>query len=135
MGKKEFRVLIKYCLLNGKNTVETKTWLDAEFPDTAPGISTIKDCYAKFRRDEMSTEDGKRSERPKEIVIDENILKIHKMILNDRKLKLNKIADTIKISTESVHHIIHEYMCTSYHLRIFGYEKVLCKVGAARAHF
>ncbi|KAF7267486.1 hypothetical protein GWI33_019292 [Rhynchophorus ferrugineus] len=69
MDKREFRVLIKYCILKGKNTVETKTWLDAEFPDTVPGKSTIKNC-----------------ERPKEVVTDENILRIHKMILNERKL-------------------------------------------------
>ncbi|KAF7285669.1 hypothetical protein GWI33_010247 [Rhynchophorus ferrugineus] len=41
----------------------------------------------------MSTEDGKRSGRPKEVVTDENIKKIHKMTLNDRKLKLNEIAE------------------------------------------
>ncbi|KAF7266923.1 hypothetical protein GWI33_019849 [Rhynchophorus ferrugineus] len=35
MDKKEFRVLIKYCFLKGKNIVEAKTWLDAEFPDIA----------------------------------------------------------------------------------------------------
>ncbi|KAF7281683.1 hypothetical protein GWI33_004404 [Rhynchophorus ferrugineus] len=58
MDKKEFRVLIKYWFLKGKNTVEAKSWLDTEFPNTAPGKSTIKDWYAKFRRREMSTEDG-----------------------------------------------------------------------------
>ncbi|KAF7286080.1 hypothetical protein GWI33_008029 [Rhynchophorus ferrugineus] len=58
----------------------------------------------------MSTEDGERRGRPKEVVTDENSKKIHKMILNDRKLKLNEIADTLKISTERVHHIIHEYL-------------------------
>ncbi|KAF7285667.1 hypothetical protein GWI33_010246 [Rhynchophorus ferrugineus] len=68
MDKKEFRVLIKYCFLKGNNTVEAKTWLDAEFPDTAPEKSTIKDWYAKFRRGKMTTEDGERSGRPKEIV-------------------------------------------------------------------
>ncbi|KAF7280537.1 hypothetical protein GWI33_005740 [Rhynchophorus ferrugineus] len=107
MNKKEFRVLIKYCFLKRKNTVEAKTWLDFEFRDTAPGKSTIKDWYAKFRRSEMSTGDV---ERPTEVVSDENILKIHKMILSDRKLKLNEIADTLQISTERVHHIIHEYL-------------------------
>ncbi|KAF7279369.1 hypothetical protein GWI33_007312 [Rhynchophorus ferrugineus] len=70
MDKKELRVLIKYCFLKGKNIVEAKTWVDAEFPDTTPGKSTIKDWYAKFMRDEMSSEDG---ERPKEVVTDENI--------------------------------------------------------------
>ncbi|KAF7273575.1 hypothetical protein GWI33_013717 [Rhynchophorus ferrugineus] len=43
MDKKEFRVLTKYWFLKGKNTVEAETWLDAEFPDTTPGTSTIKD--------------------------------------------------------------------------------------------
>ncbi|KAF7266620.1 hypothetical protein GWI33_020120 [Rhynchophorus ferrugineus] len=88
MDEKEFRVLVKYWFLKEKNTVETKTWLDAE-------------------RSEMSTEDG---ERPKEVVTDENIKNIHKMILNDRKLKLNEIENTLKISTERVRHIIHEYL-------------------------
>ncbi|KAF7285720.1 hypothetical protein GWI33_010140 [Rhynchophorus ferrugineus] len=68
MDKKEFSVLIKYCFLKGKNTVEVQTWLNAEFADTASGKSTIKDGYAKFRRDEMSTEDGECSGRPKEVI-------------------------------------------------------------------
>ncbi|KAF7265277.1 hypothetical protein GWI33_021270 [Rhynchophorus ferrugineus] len=45
MDEKKFRVLIKYCFLKGKNTIEARTWLDAEFPDSGPGKSTIKDCY------------------------------------------------------------------------------------------
>ncbi|KAF7281782.1 hypothetical protein GWI33_004265 [Rhynchophorus ferrugineus] len=48
----------------------------------------------------MNTEDDERSGRPKEFRTDENIKKIHKMILNDRKLQLNEIADTLKISTD-----------------------------------
>ncbi|KAF7280416.1 hypothetical protein GWI33_006082 [Rhynchophorus ferrugineus] len=69
MDKKEFSVLIKYCFLKGKNTVEAKTWLNADFRDTAPRKSTIKDWYPKFRYSEMSTEDGERSGWPKEVVI------------------------------------------------------------------
>ena len=67
MDQNEFRVLIKYCFLKGKKSVEAKTWLDNEFPDTVPGKLTMKDWYAKFRRGEMSTEDGERSGRPKEV--------------------------------------------------------------------
>ncbi|KAF7265276.1 hypothetical protein GWI33_021270 [Rhynchophorus ferrugineus] len=73
MDEKKFRVLIKYCFLKGKNTIEARTWLDAEFPDSGPGKSTIKDWYAKFRYGELSTEYGERSGRPKEAVTDENI--------------------------------------------------------------
>ncbi|KAF7266531.1 hypothetical protein GWI33_020156 [Rhynchophorus ferrugineus] len=57
----------------------------------------------------MSTENDEPSGRPKEGFTDENIKKIHKMILNDRKLNLNEIADNLKMSTERVNHIIHEY--------------------------
>ncbi|KAF7275743.1 hypothetical protein GWI33_011313 [Rhynchophorus ferrugineus] len=96
MDKKEFRVLIKYCFLKRKTIVEATTWFGAEFPDTNPGKSTIKDWYAKFRRGEMSIEDGERSGRSKEDVTDKNIKTIHKMILNVRKLKLNDIADIIE---------------------------------------
>ncbi|KAF7274862.1 hypothetical protein GWI33_012474 [Rhynchophorus ferrugineus] len=58
----------------------------------------------------MSTENGERSGCPKEVVTGENIKKINKIILNDRKLNLNKIVDTLNISNESVHQIIHEYL-------------------------
>ncbi|KAF7268681.1 hypothetical protein GWI33_018221 [Rhynchophorus ferrugineus] len=55
----------------------------------------------------MSTEYIEHSGRPKEVVTDESVKKIHKIILNDRKLKFNEIADTPKISTERIH-INHE---------------------------
>ncbi|KAF7277465.1 hypothetical protein GWI33_007204 [Rhynchophorus ferrugineus] len=56
----------------------------------------------------MSTQE--RSERPKQVFTNKNITKIHKLILHERKLKLNEITDTLKISTECVNHIIHEYL-------------------------
>ncbi|KAF7280068.1 hypothetical protein GWI33_006450 [Rhynchophorus ferrugineus] len=76
----------------------------------------------------MSIEDDERSGCPKEVVIDENIKKIHKMILNGRKLKLNEIADALKISTERVHHIIQEYLgmrklCAKWVLRELTFDQ------------
>ncbi|KAF7268850.1 hypothetical protein GWI33_018071 [Rhynchophorus ferrugineus] len=58
----------------------------------------------------MSTEDGDRNGHQKRVVTDENIKKIHKMTLESRKLNLNRLADTLKISTVCVYHIIHEYL-------------------------
>ncbi|KAF7270024.1 hypothetical protein GWI33_016981 [Rhynchophorus ferrugineus] len=58
----------------------------------------------------MSTEVGERSGCPKEVATDENNLKIYKIILNGRKFKLDEIADTPKISTEHIYHVIHEYL-------------------------
>ena len=58
----------------------------------------------------MSTEDDSRSGRPKEAVTDENIKKVHKIIFDNRKVKLIEIAETLKISKERVGHIVDEYL-------------------------
>jgi predicted transcriptional regulator len=39
---------------------------------------------------------------PKEAVSDENFKKVHKIILNDRKVKLIEIAEILKISKKCV---------------------------------
>ena len=43
----------------------------------------------------MSIEEDAHSGRPKEAVTDENIKKVLTIILNDRKLKLIEIAETL----------------------------------------
>ena len=49
-----------------------------------------------------------RSSLPKSAVIPKNITKVYKMVLVDRKLKLREIADTLKISKDSVFTIFLE---------------------------
>jgi hypothetical protein len=58
----------------------------------------------------MWIEGDARSERPKGAVSDKNIKKDHKIILNNRKVKLIEIAQTLKISKEHVGYIVHEYL-------------------------
>ena len=67
--KKIFRVLITYCLFEGKNTVETINL--ARLRVFGPK-STFKYWYAKLKCGEMSTENGDHRRHPKEVVIDEN---------------------------------------------------------------
>ncbi|KAF7287843.1 hypothetical protein GWI33_000196 [Rhynchophorus ferrugineus] len=72
-----------------KNTVESKTWLGDEFPDTVPEKSTINDWYAKFRRGERSTEDGERSGRPKEkkkVLLHQDNVPCHRSVKTMAKL-------------------------------------------------
>ena len=76
----------------------------------APSERTVRKWFAKFRTGHTSLDDGERSGRPNVAVNDENIKKIHKIIFNDRKVKSIEIAETLKISKERVHHIVHEYL-------------------------
>jgi hypothetical protein len=78
--------------------------------DSAPAKSTVEKWFAKFKRGEMCIQDDARSGRPKQAVSDKNIKKVHKIILNDRKVKFIEIAGTPKISKKHVEHIGHEYL-------------------------
>ena len=108
MDEKEFRVLIKHRYLMEKNTVEAKQWLDKRYGDSVAGKSTIIDWYAEFKRSRINTDDAERFGRPKSAVVTENITKVHKVVLSDRKLKLREIADISKISEGNVFTILHE---------------------------
>jgi hypothetical protein len=78
--------------------------------DSAPAKSTVDKWCAKFKQGEMCIESDAHSGRPKAAVSDENIKKVHKIILNDRKVKLIQIAKTLKISKKRFEHIVHEYL-------------------------
>jgi [histone H3]-lysine36 N-dimethyltransferase SETMAR len=90
--------------------VEAKAWLDKHYSDSAPEKSTVEKWFAKFIRGEMCIKDDARTGRPIEAVTYENIKKVHKIILNDRKVKLIEIAETLKISKERVGHILLVYL-------------------------
>ncbi|XP_071043031.1 protein GVQW3-like [Parasteatoda tepidariorum] len=100
MDKKEFRVLIKHYYLMGKNTVETKAWLDKCYPGSSPGKSTIIDWFADFKHGHTNVEDAQSSGRPKVVVNPENIIEVLKIVIENSKVKLHDIADTLNISKE-----------------------------------
>ncbi|XP_014475531.1 PREDICTED: histone-lysine N-methyltransferase SETMAR-like, partial [Dinoponera quadriceps] len=94
----------------GKNTVQTKAWLGKRYPDSAPGKSTIIDCLAELKRGRTDTSDAPRSGRPKKMVTSENIKKVHKIVLGNRKVKLLEIAETLNISKERVGFIVNKHL-------------------------
>ncbi|KAL7726269.1 hypothetical protein ACLKA6_008449 [Drosophila palustris] len=94
----------------GKNTVEAKTWLDKHYGVSAPGKSTICDWYSNFKRGCKSTEDSKRSGRPKEVIIPEIIRQVRQIVLTDRRVKEREIAETVGISTGSAVSILHDHL-------------------------
>ncbi|KAL7731797.1 hypothetical protein ACLKA6_016730 [Drosophila palustris] len=94
----------------GKNTVEAKTWLDKHYGVSAPGKSTICNWYSNFKRGRTSTEESKRSGRPKEVIIPEIIRQVRQIVLTDRRVKVREIAETVGISTGSAVSILHDHL-------------------------
>jgi len=108
MDSKQFRVLIYHCYLMGKNTVKAKEWLDKCYKESAPSRQMVEKWFADFKRGRTETDDAPRFGRPAEVVTPENIKKVHKMVLADRKVKVRELAEALKISKGSVGTILHE---------------------------
>ena len=103
MFKKEFRVLIKECFSAKKNTVGAKIDI----------IWTLQQEYQPFKLSKMSTEDDVCSGRPKVAVTNANMKKVHKIILENRKVNLIEIGEILNISKERVGHILNEFFSMS----------------------
>jgi hypothetical protein len=85
--------------------------------------------FAKLKRGKMCIEGDVRSGRPKEAVSDENIKEVHKIFLNDHKVKLIEIAETLKISKKRIEHIVHEYLdlqklCAKWEPRVLTIDQI-----------
>ena len=108
MNQNELRVLIKHCFLMGKNIVQAQQWLEKCYWENSPLKTTICRLYADFKRGRTNTEDAERPGRPAEVAMPENTKKILKIILSERKVKLQEIADILKTSKSTVFKVVHK---------------------------
>ncbi|EFN76544.1 Histone-lysine N-methyltransferase SETMAR, partial [Harpegnathos saltator] len=63
-----------------------------------PSFTTVKYWMAEFKRGRTSCQDEHRSGRPNEVTTPEMMKKIHKMVLDDRRLKVRELEDMVGIS-------------------------------------
>ena len=107
MEKSEFHVLIKN-FLRGKSIKETEENLAKYYKESAPSHGMVHKWFIEFRCGCISTSDAERPGRPKEMTSEEMIDKIHEIVLNDRRLKVREISETVNVLVERVWHILHE---------------------------
>ena len=104
MGKSEFRVFIKHYFLRGKSIKETEEKIPKYYKESAPSHGMVHNWLSEFR----CGRDAERPGRPKEVTSLEMIDKIHNIVLNDRRLKVREISETVNISVGRVWYILHE---------------------------
>ena len=106
MDKIWYRGVIRYLQKKGITTKEIHTDMFSTLGDDAPALSTVKKWAAEFKRGRESLEDDPRSGRPSTATTQENIDRIHQMIMNDRRLTISHLANVISISRERVENIL-----------------------------
>ena len=101
------RGVIRYLQKKGLTTKKIYADMVSTLGDDAPALSTMKKWAAEFKMARESLEDDPRSGRLSTPTIQENIDRIHQMVMNDRRLTISHLANVISISRERVENILH----------------------------
>jgi len=110
MEKEQYWSVILFLLLEGKSHSEIKERLDAVYGDSFPLMATVKNWFNELKRGRTSGFDDPRPGAPKTATTEDNMTKIHGLVLADRRLKIREIAETVGISKYRVGHILHEIL-------------------------
>ena len=101
-------MLIKHYFPGGKSIKETEEKLARYYKESVPLHGMVHKWFTEFRCSRISTSDAERPGRPKEVTSQEMIDIIHDIVVNDRRLKVREISETVNISVGRVWYILHE---------------------------
>jgi transposase len=123
MDKIVYHAIIKSFVKEGLMPNEIHSKFIKVYGDSSPSFSTIKKWAAKFKRGCTSLKDDLCEGCPKSATTPEIIEQVHDMVLDNRRMKVLEIAETIGISKERVGYILHEELdmkklCARWVLRL-----------------
>ena len=104
----EFRAVIKFLTKEGAKAKEIHRRMADVYGDSSPKYSTVAKCSAEFKRGRDSLEDDPRPGCPADVISQEMIDRVERLVLNNRRIKVAKLASECGISNGSVYTIIHE---------------------------
>ena len=110
MEKNEKRAVIKYLLKKEMSPKTIHEDIVTTLGDDSPSYSTVKKWSADFKRGRTSTEDDPRSGRPKTATTDIQVEAIHCMVMDDRRITIRYIAETMGISYGSVQSVLTDVL-------------------------
>jgi transposase len=105
MDKIEYHAVIKFFVKEGLTTNEIHSKSMKIYGDSSPLFSTIKKWAAEFKCGRTSLEGDPREGCPKSATTPEIIEQVHDMVLDNWRMKVHEIAETIVISKERVGYI------------------------------
>ena len=97
MDETEYRAVIKFFVKEGFTQNEIHSKFIKVYGDSSPSFSTVKKWAAEFKRGRTSLESDPLEGRPKSATTPEIIEQVHDMVLDDRRMKVREIAETISI--------------------------------------
>ena len=109
----EFRAVIKFLTKEGAKAKEIHRRMADVYGDSSPKYSTVAKWSAECKRGRDSLEDDPRPGRPADVISQEMIYRVERLVLNNRRIKVAELASECGISNGSVYTIIHEHLSMS----------------------
>jgi transposase len=107
MDEIEYRAVIKF-VVKGLTSNEIHSKFIKVYGDSSSSFSTIEKWDAKFKRGRTTLEYDPRKGRPKSATTPEIIEQVQDTVLDNWRMKVRELAETIGISKERVGYILHE---------------------------
>ena len=106
----EFRAVIKVLTKEGAKAKEIHWRMADVYGDSSPKYSRVAKWSPEFKRGRDSLEDDPRPGRPADVISQEMIDRVERLVLNNRQIKVAKLASKCGISNGSVYTIIQEHL-------------------------
>jgi histone-lysine N-methyltransferase SETMAR len=104
----EYRSVIRFLLLLGKDNREILEQLQAAYKEKCPSNVTVYFWINEFKRGRQTVEDEPRSGRPADVKNEEMIERCEEIISENRRITVEELSAILHISTGSAHAIVHE---------------------------
>ncbi|PNF42428.1 hypothetical protein B7P43_G10554 [Cryptotermes secundus] len=105
---REQLVCIKFCFKLGKTAAETHQMLKQAFGENSLAQTQIYKWYKRFKNGRTLTDDDDRSGRPSTGKTPENVAKVRDLILQDRRLTIQDLCNTLGLSYGTCQRILSE---------------------------
>ena len=106
----EFIAVIKFLTKEGTKAKEIHRRMADVYDDSSPKYSTVAKWSAEFKLGRDSLEDDPKPGRPADVISQEMIDCVEKLVLNSCRIKVAELASEWGISDGSVYTIIHEHL-------------------------
>ena len=108
--KFEHRSIIKFLVLEGQSPSNIHERMTAVYGDSAPSRTMVFKWARRFKDGQLNIEDSPRSGRPISATDEKNIKAIENLVVEDRRITIQEIAEILGISSGTVHGILHDHL-------------------------
>jgi histone-lysine N-methyltransferase SETMAR len=102
----EVRAVIKFLTKEDESSTNMHKQMVKVYGHSCPSLATVKWWAAEFKRGKKGLEDDQRSGRPSNAITQENIEAVLNVIMGDRRVVIDQIAEELGISHGTVWNII-----------------------------